>query len=100
MVLRPSGMSPLLLVVILSIIGLSLFVAGVAMMAQRQEGGGGRRPALLMIGGIAVVILGMLAGLMLKSAQTTAQPHFALPAIGGPASSSVQAPPPASPPER
>ncbi len=93
-------MTPLLLVIILSIVGLSLFVAGVAMMAQRQEGGGGRRPALLMISGIAVLILGMLAGLVLKSTQTTAQPHFALPAVGGPASPSLQAPAPASPPER
>ena len=93
--LRLAAMTPLLLLVLLSIVGVALFVMGVAMMAQRQEGGSGRRPALFMIGGLAVLVLGMLGGLVLKSAQSTTQPHFALPGtdVGGSASSPVQAPP-------
>ncbi len=88
-------MTPLLLLVLLSIVGLSLFVMGVTMMLRRQEGGSGRRPALFMIGGLAVLVLGMLGGLVLKSTQSTTQPHFALPDtdVGGPASPPVQAPP-------
>ena len=91
-----AAMTPLLLLVLLSIVGVSLFVMGVAMMAQRQEGGSGRRPALFMIGGLAVLILGMLGGLVLKYTQSTTQPHFELPGtgIGGPASPPVHAPPP------
>lgn len=92
-------MTPLLLLVLLSIVGVALFVVGVSMMAQRQEGGSGRRPALFMIGGLAVLVLGMLGGLVLKSTQSTTQPHFALPGtdVGGPASPPVQTPPPAPP---
>lgn len=80
-------MTPTLLVIVLSIIGIAVFVIGVSMMANRQEGGSGRRPALFMIAGIAVLALGMLSALVLKWSETTpaAEPHFEIPGPAAPA---------------
>jgi len=95
-------MSPTLLVIVLSVVGLAIFLAGVAMMARRQEGGGARRPALLMVGGIAVLILGLLAALVLKWTETpSSQPRFEIPGTGiaSPAPPATTAPaPPATAP--
>ena len=86
-------MSPTLLVILLSVLGIAIFVVGVSMMAQRQEGGSGRRPALFMIAGIAVLILGMLAALVLKWQETPSnQPHLEIPGIGSPAPTASPAP--------
>ncbi len=84
-------MSPTLVVVVFSTLGVALFVYGVLMMSRRQEGGSGRSPALIMVAGIALLAVGMLAGLMLKWAETIpTQPHFEVLGVGDPA-----APPPA-----
>ena len=93
-------MSPTLLFIILAVVGIALFIVGVSMMAQRQEGGSGRRPALFMIAGIAVVILGLLAALVLKWRETpSSQPHLEIPGIGSPAPApAAPAPAPATAP--
>ncbi len=98
-------MSPTLLVVALSAIGIAIFLYGVLMMAQRQEGGSGRRPALFMFGGLAVLVFGMLSALVATWAQApaTAGPRDEIPALGltspapppGPAASPQTAPAPA-----
>ncbi len=91
-------MSPTLLVVALSAVGIAIFLYGVLLMSRRQEGGSGRQPALLMIGGLAVLVLGMMSALVARWTETVpTQPRFEVPGtgVGG-----LAAPPPpvAAPP--
>lgn len=76
-------MSPTVVVIVLSALGIALFLYGVLLMSRRQEGGSGRQPALLMIAGLAVLVLGMMSALVLKWAETpSATPRFEVPGTG------------------
>ncbi|MGI4977752.1 MAG: hypothetical protein ACRYG6_12495 [Janthinobacterium lividum] len=94
-------MSPTVVVIVLSALGIALFLYGVLLMSRRQEGGSGRQPALLMIAGLAVLVLGMLSALVLKWTETpSAQPHFEVPGtgVGGPAAPPAPVAAPQAPP--
>ena len=87
-------MSPTLVVVVLSALGIALVLYGVLLMSRRQEGGSGRQPALLMIAGLAVVSLGMMSALVLTWTETSpAAPRLEVPDTGATPATAPQTPP-------
>ena len=87
-------MSPTLVVVVPSALGIALFLYGVLLMSRRQEGGSARQPALLMIAGLAVVVLGMMSALVLTWTETSPDaPRLAVPDTGATPATAPQAPP-------